>query len=569
MSIEKQVYPDWYWLGEEQEKFLANGYVLEGVDPKDRYHEIADHAESILKAEAKKNGKDDSVFNGYADRFYAYIAKGYYSISTPVMCNFGLKRGLPISCFGSYVEDSVEGILKTLSEVGMMGKYGGGTSAYFGEVRPRGSAITNNGESNGSFSFLENFESIINTISQGTSRRSQFAGYIDIEHKDVREWLTARQEGSPIQVIFHGICVGDQWLQEMINGDMEKRETWALILEARRDGGVPYIFFRDNALKGRPDVYQSPKYPIHASNLCTEIMLPSNKDESFVCCLSSINLVHWDEIIKTDAIELMVYFLDAVMEEFIERVDGKAHMQRAHRFASRHRALGLGVLGWHSLLQSRMLPFNSSEALKLTRDIFEGFKERTYTASEFLGDILGVPEVLKEAGIERRNTTLMSVAPTKSSSFILGQVSQGVEPFKTNFFIRDSAKLKTLWKNPFLEKVLAQYDMNTNEVWDSIIVNGGSVQHLDFLSDKEKEVFLTFGELDQTGIIRQAGLRQRYIDQGQSINLMIDPNLNPKSLNELYLYAHKVGLKAIYYTYGYNAAQELNRNLATCESCEA
>ncbi|MCS6961980.1 MAG: ribonucleoside-diphosphate reductase subunit alpha [Deltaproteobacteria bacterium] len=545
-----------YWLNEDSITFLSRDYLLPGVTPKERIKQIADKAESIL-------GKP-----GFAEKFYSYMARGWYSLATPVWTNFGLKRGLPISCYGSFIDDDSSSILFTTGEIGMMTKLGGGTSAYFGKIRPRGSPITDNGYSNGSFSFARLFDVIIDVFSQGSTRRGYCTAYIDIEHKDIEEWLTIQREGSPIQILYWGVCVGDEWLKDMIEGDQEKRRIWAKVLQSRAEVGVPYIFFRDNANRGAPDIYRKLGKKIYASNLCTEIMLPSSNEESFVCCLSSLNLLHYDEWKNTDAVETMVFFLDAVMEDFIQRSGDIPFLRRAHTFAKKHRALGMGVLGWHSFLQSKRVPIESKDAFELNEEIFRLIRDRAYSASSELAGLFGEPEYLVGSGL--RNATLMAIAPTKSSSFILGQVSPSIEPLTSNYFVKDLAKVKTSFRNTWLAKVLKDYGKDTESVWESIKNNNGSVQHLEFLSDNDKKVFKTWSEIDQKVLLEQAAQRQKYIDQGQSLNLTIHPSLPAKEVNQIVLYAWELGIKSLYYQHSFNAAQEFNRDLIkTCRMCEA
>ena len=555
-EVQQQHKEPFYWLNEDSRAFLDEGYLLEGVTAEERVREIGERAEEIL---------DD---DGFADKFYEYMSRGFYSLASPVWSNFGLDRGLPISCFGSYMEDNMESILYTQAEVGEMTKLGGGTSGYFGEIRSRGSPITNNGKSNGSYSFTELFDTIINVVSQGETRRGQFAGYIDVEHDDLEEWLNIKTEGDPVQDIYYGVIIGDDWFQAMVDGDEEKRETWAEIIETRINIGVPYIIFRDNMNQGKPQVYKDKGYEINASNLCTEIALPATPDESFVCCLSSMNAVHYDEWKDTDAVETLTRFLDAVMEEFIQEAEGTQFMERPVRFAKRHRAIGIGVLGWHSYLQSEMIPFDSMEAMEKNEEIFRTIRERSYEESRRLADEFGEPEVLE--GYGRRNTTTMSVAPTKSSSVILGQVSPSIEPLKSNYFVRDGAKLKSTQKNRFLEAILKERGRDEREVWDSIAQQDGSVQHLDCLTDEEKEVFKTFAEIPQMAIINQAAQRQQYIDQAQSLNVSIDPSeVSVKEINQLYISAWEKGVKSLYYQNSVNAAQKFSRDILECNACES
>jgi len=546
--------PDFAWLNEDSRLFLQRGYLLDGTTPEARIRAIAAHAGKILK--------DDT----FAARFHHYMARGYYSLSSPIWSNFGLSRGLPISCFGSYIGDSIYDIMRTTAEVGMMSKIGGGTSAYFGAIRPRGSDISNNGKSDGSFNFSKLFDTIIDVISQGTSRKGQFAGYIDIDHGDIDEWLDIHTEGNPIQLMYYGVCISNAWLESMKAGDPEKRRVWAKVLQRKAETGIPYLFFKDNANAGRPDVYKDRNMTVYASNLCTEIMLPASDEESFVCCLSSMNLLYFDEWKHTDAPELLTQFLDAVMSEFIEKSAEIPFLDRAHRFAKRHRALGLGVLGWHSYLQANRIAFDSFAAMQKNNEIFQLLQEKTLTASKALAAKFGEPELLQ--GYGRRNTTLLSIAPTKSSSFILGSVSPSVEPFKSNYHVKDLAKIKTTYKNPFLVELLKEKGIDNEKTWESILLNDGSVQHLAALSDEEKEIYKTFSEISQLAVIQQAAQRQKYIDQGQSINVMIHPDTPTRDINQLYLTAAELGLKSIYYQHSISAAQRFNRNLLNCSSCE-
>ncbi|MBI34073.1 MAG: ribonucleoside-diphosphate reductase subunit alpha [Flavobacteriales bacterium] len=554
------------WLTDHSVKYLEAGYLSKGVTPKTRIREIANRAEEILGIE------------GYADKFYNYMSQGFFSLASPVWSNFGKERGLPISCFGSNVADDMGNVLYTQSEVGMMSKLGGGTSGYFGHIRHRGAPVTDNGEASGAVHVMQLFETMVDVVSQGSVRRGRFSPYLPIDHKDILEFLDIGTEGNPIQELTHGVTVTDKWMEEMIDGDVEKRKVWAKVIQRRGEIGYPYIFFTDKANNGAADVYQDKNLRINASNLCTEIMLPSNDEWSFVCVLSSLNVLHYDKWKDTDAVETMVCFLDAVITEFVEKLevyrdsdqlDDKQtflFMERAYNFAKSNRSLGLGVLGWHSLLQSKMLAFNSQEAFNLNSEIFQLIKEKSYKASEELAEKLGEPEVLK--GYGRRNATLNAIAPTTSSAFILGQVSQGIEPIWSNIYVKDIAKIKTTIKNPFLVKLLDEKGENTTETWRSIRDRDGSVQHLDFLSDDEKEVFKTYCEIDQMDIIYQASNRQAHIDQGQSVNIIVHPQTPAKEINQLYISAWKLGLKSLYYQHSMNAAQKFKQK-KDCASCEA
>ena len=543
------------WLNKDSRKFLERGYLLEGETPEQRIRDIAEAAEGYLK------------IKGFADKFEHYVSLGLYSLSSPVWSNFGRKRGLPISCFGSYVPDTMDGIMDKISETAIMTKHGGGTSAYFGDVRGRGTPISCGGESTGSVHFMELFNKLMNVVSQGNVRRGSFAAYLPIDHKDIEEFLQIRSEGHDIQEISFAVTVSDQWMKSMVDGDKDKRKIWSKVIQKRFETGYPYIFFSDNVNNNKPQVYKDKNMQIWASNLCSEIFLPSSEDESFVCDLSSLNLEKWDEIKDTDAVETLVYFLDVVMTEFINKTKGMVFMEAAHKFAGRHRALGVGVLGWHSFLQSKMIAFESFEAKMLNVEVWKTIRTRADKATVELAGIFGEPELLK--GYGRRNTTTLAVAPTTSSAFILGQVSQSIEPYNSCYYVRDLAKGKFSYKNPYLKKLLEEKGKDEDDVWKTILEHGGSVQYLDCLTEHEKDVFKTFEEISQKEIVIQAAQRQKHIDQGQSLNLMIPHNAKPKDVNELLIFGWEQGIKSFYYQRSSSPVQGLARNILNCKSCEA
>ena len=548
----------YYWLNEDSRTFLSRGYLSEGETPEQRIRDIAEKAEEYLNEP------------GFADKFVDYMARGFYSLASPVWANYGKKRGLPVSCFGSYIDDSMQAILFSHAENGMLMKNGGGTSGYFGAVRGRGSPITDQGESSGSVHFMQMYDTLASVVSQGSVRRGFFAAYQDIEHPDADEFLDIATEGNPIQGLTTGITVSDQFIEDMKAGDSQKRALWAKVLQRRSEVGFPYILFSDNVNNGRPQVYKDKDMRVYASNMCAEIALPSSHEETFTCVLSSINVLHWDEIKETDAIETMTKFLDTVCEEFIRKTEGQIYLKRARDFAMNHRALGAGILGWHSYLQSKMIAFESSEAAQLNHEIAQTLRERSHAASREMAKKFGEAPILEGYGM--RNTTTMAIAPTKSSSFILGQVSQSIEPEFSNCYVKDLAKMKVTIKNPYLEKLLQEKGEDKSEVWESIRNADGSVQHLDILTEDEKAVFKTFSEINPERIIDQAAVRQEYIDQSQSLNLMLDPDMSVKEINQLYLYAWEMGVKSLYYSYSMSAAQSLTRKrvMSTeCAACEA
>ena len=546
----------YYWLNKDSLKFLSRGYLEEGESAEQRVKNISDTAEKILNIE------------GFSEKFEDYMSRGWYSLSSPIWSNFGRNRGLPISCFGSYIADRLDEIAGTkIAEVSMMTKTGGGTSAFFGALRGRGQPISSGGESTGSVHFMELYEKLMNIVSQGNVRRGSFAAYLPIDHPDIEEFLSIRDPGHFIQEMSIGVCVSDEFMQKIIDGDKVARKIWGKVIKKRFETGYPYIFFSDNANNQAPQVYKDKGLKINNSNLCSEIMLSNSEDESFVCDLSSMNLLHYEEWKDTDAVEVLVYFLDAVMSEFISKTENMKFMDAPRNFAINQRALGVGVLGWHSLLQEKMIPFESFQAKMLNNQIWKSIRSRADKASEELASIFGEPPLLK--GYGRRNTTTLAVAPTTSSSFILGQVSPSIEPLNSNYFVKNLAKGKFTYKNPHLENLLETKGENTDEVWNNILLKGGSVQHLDFLSQDEKDVFKTFGEISQKEIIIQAAARQKHIDQGQSLNIMIPPDTSPKDVNQLMIFAWENGIKSLYYQRSANPSQELARNILSCSTCES
>lgn len=551
---------DLWWFNEESEQVLNRGYLLSG--------ETVDGAiERVIDAMCKRLYKPE-----LKEPFRQMIRRGWISFSSPVWANMGTERGLPISCFNVHLGDSVESITAKLGETMMQTKIGGGTSGYFGELRGRGSAVTNNGKSSGAVSFMKLFDTAMDVVSQGGVRRGAFAAYLDIDHPDIEEFLSIKDIGSPIQNLFNAVCVPDYWMQDMIDGDMEKRKIWAKVLESRQKKGLPYIFFTDNVNKNKPEIYKELGLSINASNLCSEIALPSSIKESFICCLCSMNLELYDEWKDTDAVRLAVFMLDAILSEFIEKTKSNYYLKPAHDFAVRHRALGLGVLGWHSYLQKNMIPFGHPLNIGRTHKIFGDIQEKALKASEELADIYGPAPIYKESKNpdikKRRNTTVMAIAPTTSSSSILGQVSPGIEPYMANYYKAGLAKGNFIRKNKYLEALLESKGLNTEDTWRIIMNNHGSVSTVEGLTDDEKDVFKTFQEISQMDIIMQAAARQKYIDQAQSLNLMIPSTLPVKDVNTLMITAWKEGVKTLYYQRSSSMAKELLSNIVKCSGCE-
>lgn len=542
------------WLNEKSEKFLKNGYIDENQDPKERVREICDNAEKILGIQ------------GFSDKLYDYASKGWVSFASPIWSNFG-KRALPISCFGSVCADTMESILYKNSEIGMMSKYGGGTSLFLGNLRKRGSKISSGGTSDGSVHFAGITDTIIDKCKQGETRRGNCAVYLPLEHGDILELLEIGSEGHEIQNLQFGVTVTDKTMRKIEEGDEELRMIWAKVIESRINKGFPYIVYIDNANNNAPDVYKKKKKTIKAPQLCTEIFLSSDPEETYVCDLSSVNLLYYEDWKDTDLIEHMIFLLDAVMTEFITKARNIPYFEHAVKFAQEQRAVGLGVLGWHSYLQSKMIPVESIMARSINKLIFKRIQEQSLAASSKLATMFGTPILLE--GTHRRNVTVNAIAPTKSSSYILGQVSLGIEPYKSNYMIKDVAKAKEVFKNPFLEKYLELKGLNTKEIWLSILNKDGSIQHLTEIPEYDRSVFKTAYEISQYELIIQNADRQKFIDQGISFNLFIHPDTSVKDINFLLFESWRLGLKSLYYQFSQNSSQNFAREIRDCVMCEA
>jgi ribonucleoside-diphosphate reductase alpha chain len=516
---------------------LNKGYLLPDETPKGMWLRAATSSAKYLKKPE------------LAPKFFDLMWKNWLCLASPVCANMGVERGLPISCFSSYVPDSVVGILDTAREVGLLSKHGGGTSAYFGGIRPRGENINGNGKSDGVIPFNKIFDSVVLGISQGGVRRGAFASYLDIEHGDIDEFLEMRKPSGDINRqclnIHHGVCISDVWMEKVIAGPGKERDRWKKVIKTRFETGEPYLFFKDNVNSQNPECYKANNLSVKNSNLCTEIYLHTDEEHTFVCCLSSMNLARWEEWKDTDAVQLSIWFLDGVMEEFIQKTKTLAGFERANRFAVKSRALGLGVLGFHTLLQQKMYAFDSLPTYLLNKIIFKRIREQADIATAQLAAEYGEPEWCK--GFGRRNSHCLSLAPTVSNSLISGNVSAGIEPIPANAFAQKSAKGTFLFKNPLLEKTLIEHGKNTDDIWKSIVVNEGSVQHLDFLTGDEKKVFETAREMNQFAIVKLAADRQPNLDQGQSVNTFFPSNADPEYVNQVHQMAWRLKLKGLYY----------------------
>jgi len=549
------------WLNDESRTFLSRGYLKNGTTPEERLAEIAKVAECYLEQSGAT-----VLANGFAEKFLGYLSNGWYSLSTPVWINYGNRRGLPASCNGSYISDNMASILSKTAEIGMMTKCGAGTSAYIGNLRPKGAPISCGGESDGPVHFMRLLESTTEVVTQGSSRRGSCAVYLPVEHPDIKDFLKCRSIGSPIQQLSIGVCISDQWMNDLKNKKQENLSIWAAIIRKRYESGFPYIFFTDTVNNSAPEAYIKNNKRILASNLCSEITLSSSDDESFVCVLSSMNVEHYDEWKNTDAVETLTYFLDTVCTEYINKSAEIPLLSAACNFVRNQRAIGIGVLGLHTYFQKKGVAFGSMDSMYMNSEIFKHIDESSKNASMQLAALCGEPELM--SGTNERMVTRMAVAPTKSSSFIHGGISGGIEPIECNYFVEVLAKITTTKRNPLFMDLLRSKKLNNKKIIDSVVANFGSCQHLDELTDEEKNVFKTFSEISQRDIITMAAQRQRYIDQSQSLNLSIPLNTPPKEVSQLLLYGWENGIKTFYYNKGTNPSQELNRKMSSCSACE-
>ena len=562
LGWEKEVdYPAWGHT-EVYLKTISKGYVLAGEKPKDAYWRVC-------TAVARRLDKPQ-----LASKFFDYIWRGWLNLATPVLSNTGTDRGLPISCFGIDVGDSIQEIGQKNLEMMLLAKHGGGVGIGINMIRPAGSKITGNGTSDGIVPFCKIFDSTILATNQGAVRRGAASVNLNIEHKDFEEWLEIREPKGDVnrQSLNLHQCsvVGDKFMRKLEDGDEEARRKWGKLLQKRKATGEPYIMYKGNVNKQNPEAYKKNGLKVFMTNICSEIALHTDESHSFVCCLSSLNLAKYDEWKDTDLIYTAIWFLDGVLEEFIQKAKNMRGFENSVRSAEKGRALGLGVLGWHTYLQQRGVSFEGLPAQFETRKIFSQIKIESERASRDLAKEYGEP--LWCVGTEMRNTHLRAIAPTVSNSKLSGNISPGIEPWAANVFTEQTSKGTFIRKNPELERVLRKIGINNKETWDKILEDGGSVQGIDelekwgFLGNKltniqeipetaiqsnevdwVKDVYKTFKEINQLELIKQAGIRQQYIDQAVSLNLAFPSQASPKWINQVHLEAWKEGIKTLYY----------------------
>jgi ribonucleoside-diphosphate reductase alpha chain len=554
------------WMTEESLSMLSNGYLLENETPRDMWQRVS-------KASADRLKKPE-----LASLFFEMFWKGWVGGASPVLSNMGTNRGLPISCFSNHLEDSVSGIFKKQHELAMLSKSGGGVGIYMGDIRARGASISGNGKSEGIIPWAKCFDATTLAVSQGGVRKGASALYLPFSHGDIDEFIDIRRPTGDVNrrvaYVHNAVTLTDNDMEGIVSGDKLSRERWKKILQARVELGEPYLLFTDNVNNNNPECYKHHNLLVKTSNICNEIVAYTDKDHTFVCCLSSIALAKFDEYenyIFSNGMnlpELLTWFLDGVLQEFIDRADGVEGYESAVRFAKKSRMLGVGVMGWHTLLQQKNLPFDSFQSMMLNSRIFSFIKNGTHKASRDMAKEYGEPEWCKGFGM--RNTHTMAVAPTVSNAAICGGDSSSIEPITSNAYALKGAKGVFIRKNRILENLLETLGKNTVEVWDQIIKNQGSVDLLPFLSKEEKDIFKTAREINQFAIINQASQRQQFIDQSQSVNLFFTSGSSSKYINEVHLEAWKKGLKGLYYLRSETVLKGTVSNFTKdeCASCE-
>lgn len=539
-------------------KTLLGGYLLPNETPKGMWTRVAHTAANILKKPELEK------------KFFNMLWKGWVGLATPVASNLGANRGLPISCYSISPMDSTGSILQKGHELAMLTKNGGGVGVYMGDLRPAGSKISTGGTSEGMIPFAKIYDSITVGISQGNVRRGAAAIYLPVDHGDIKAFLRMRRpEGDPNRQclnLHHAVCIPDSFMHKVESGDESSQELLKEIYKSRLETGEPYIFYSNNVNSQNPEAYTKNNLKISTSNICSEIVLYTDHDHTFVCCLSSLNLAKWHEWKDTDTVELSVYLLDAVLTEFIEKAQKLQGFEAAVRSAVKGRALGLGVMGWHTLLQQERAGMSSFRAKILNKAIFKNINENAIKASKKLAEELGEPEWCKGTGL--RSTHLIAIAPTASNSLITGNISAGIEPINANAYVKKTAKGTFIEFNPLLKKRLQQLGKDTEEVWNAIVKDEGSVRGLDFLSDDDKDVFKTAFEIDQLTLIDLAADRQPFICQAQSLNLFFSKDVDPQYFHEVHWTAWQKKVKTLYYVRSSSVLRADLSSRGECVACE-
>ena len=540
---------------------ISKGYLLPGETPKKAYRRVA------VAASIRLNRPD------LENKFFKILWNGWLGLASPVLSNMGTSRGLPISCFGIDTPDSIRGIGLTNAELMKLTSVGGGVGISLSRIRGRGTEIKGNGKSEGVVPWAKIYDSTIIATNQGSVRRGAASVNLDINHFDIDEFLEIRRaKGDPNRQclnLHQCVVIDDIFMRKLEARDQVAMERWTKILKARMETGEPYIMFKDNVNKQNPISYLMNNLDVSMTNICTEITLHTDEEHSFICCLSSLNLAKYDEWKDTDTVQMSIYFLDGVMQEFIDKTSGKESMIRTYNHAKKGRALGLGVMGWHTFLQQKQVPFNSIASTAYTHNVFSKIKMEAEAASRQLAVEYGEPVWCRGTGM--RNTHLLAIAPTVSNSVITGGISAGIEPLPANIYTFNGAKGTFIRKNKVLEVMLDTKGENKDKWWDQMLRDNGSVLNLPdtVLTPDEKELFLTFPEINQLELVRQAAIRQRYIDQTQSLNLSFDPQDSPKWINQVHIEAWKLGIKTLYYLRTDSVIKgDLGSRQADCVSCD-
>jgi len=533
------------WMNEISLSMISKGYLLPDEDVFDAFKRVSKAAARRLKR------KDLYPF------FLEAIVKNWLCLASPVLSNLGTERGMPISCFGIDTDDSIEGIALANSELMRLSSQGGGVGIGVSRIRGRGKQIKDNGVSEGVVPWIKIYDSTILATNQGSVRRGAASANLHINHPDIEEFLMIRRPKGDVNRqclnMHQCVVIDDEFMNKVEERDPKALKLWGEILKTRLETGEPYIMFEDNVNNANPEAYKKNNLHVSMTNICSEISLYTDELHSFICCLSSLNLARWDEWNEykfengMTLPELTCWFLEGVLQEFIDRSKNIRFMENTYRSASKGRAIGIGVLGWHTFLQEKGIPFAGLQANSYTRVMFEFIEKEALKASRAQAELYGEPEWCKGTGL--RHTHHLAIAPTVSNAHISGGVSPSIEPIPANVFNLKTAKGTFIKKNPTLEKLLESKGYNIDSVWDQIAKDKGSVMGLPdyILTDEEKEVFLTFKEINPYEIVRQNGIRQKYVDQAISLNLTFDPSDSPKYISDVHKLAWKEGIKTLYY----------------------
>ena len=541
--IKGKHYPE--WMNEISLSMISKGYLLPDEDVFGAFKRVSRAAAKRLKR------KDLQPY------FYEAMVKNWLCLASPVLSNLGTERGMPISCFGIDTDDSIEGIALANSELMRLSSQGGGVGIGVSRIRGRGKAISGNGVSEGVVPWVKIYDSTILATNQGSVRRGAASVNLSINHPDIEEFLMIRRPKGDVNRqclnMHQCVVIDDAFMNRVEERDPKALKLWGEILKTRLETGEPYIMFEDNVNNNNPEAYKKNNLHVSMTNICSEISLYTDELHSFICCLSSLNLARWEEWNKytfengMTLPELTCWFLEGVLQEFIDRSKNIRFMENTYRSASKGRAIGIGVLGWHTFLQEKNIPFAGLQANSYTRIMFDFIEKEALKASRAQAELYGEPEWCKGTGL--RHTHHLAVAPTVSNAHISGGVSPSIEPIPANVFNLKTAKGTFIKRNPTLERLLESKGYNIDSVWDQIAKDKGSVMGLPdyILTDEEKEIFLTFKEINPYEIVRQNGIRQKYVDQAISLNLTFDPSDSPKYISDIHKLAWKEGIKTLYY----------------------